>query len=88
MHIEIEYKQPNIYLQTFLMAHKFVRRLKTPKGLTPYEYVGNVIGQSKATSEPVLLAYGTEVNAWISSSLVLSHNTSEGSEITFKVIAN
>jgi hypothetical protein len=27
------------HLQTFLMAYNFARRLKTLKGLTPYEYV-------------------------------------------------
>ena len=37
--------------------------------------IGNVIGQSAATSNPVLVAYGAEGNAWPSSSLVLSHNT-------------
>ena len=27
------------HLQTFLMAYNFARRLKTLKGLTPYEYI-------------------------------------------------
>ena len=30
------------HLQTFLMAYNFARRLKTLKGLTPYEYVCNL----------------------------------------------
>lgn len=37
--------------------------------------IGNVIGQSKATSNPVLVAFGAEGNAWPESQLVLSHNT-------------
>ena len=31
--------QLKAHLQTFLMAYKFARRLKTLKGLTPYEFV-------------------------------------------------
>lgn len=56
-----------------------------PTGMASYEVdlpnggqatlIGNVIGQSKATSNPVLVAYGAEGDAWPSSSLVLSHNT-------------
>ena len=59
--------------------------LDGPTGTASYEVdlpnggqatlIGNVIGQSVATSNPVLVAYGAEGNAWPSSSLVLSHNT-------------
>jgi len=31
--------QLKAHLQTFLMAYNFARRLKTLKGLTPYEHV-------------------------------------------------
>lgn len=31
--------QLKAHLQTFLMAYNFARRLKTLKGLTPYEFV-------------------------------------------------
>lgn len=31
--------QLTAHLQTFLMAYNFARRLKTLKGLTPYEFV-------------------------------------------------
>ena len=31
--------QLKAHLQTFLMAYNFARRLKTLKGLTPYEYI-------------------------------------------------
>jgi len=34
--------QLKTHLQTFLMAYNFARRLKTLKGLTPYEYVCNI----------------------------------------------
>lgn len=42
--------------------------------------IGNVIMQSAATANPVMLAYGAEGNAWPDSQLILSHNTliSEG----------
>ncbi|MBK8376009.1 MAG: hypothetical protein IPL18_14600 [Sphingomonadales bacterium] len=37
--------------------------------------IGNVIGQSKTTSNPVVVAFGAEGDAWPNSQLVLSHNT-------------
>ncbi len=37
--------------------------------------VGNVIGQSAATQNPILVAYGAEGPAWPRNRLVLSHNT-------------
>jgi hypothetical protein len=37
--------------------------------------VGNVIGQSPKTQNPVVIAYGSDGRAWEDSSLVLSHNT-------------
>lgn len=37
--------------------------------------VGNVIGQSADTQNPVVVAYGAEGNAWPDSALYLSHNT-------------
>lgn len=37
--------------------------------------IGNVIGQSNTTSNPVLVAFGAEGNAWPINQLVLSHNT-------------
>lgn len=37
--------------------------------------VGNVIGQSRRTQNPVLVAYGTEGQAWDDSGLWLAHNT-------------
>ncbi|NMG56198.1 right-handed parallel beta-helix repeat-containing protein [Aromatoleum aromaticum] len=37
--------------------------------------VGNVIGQSAATRNPVVVAYGAEGHAWADNALVLSHNT-------------
>ena len=42
--------------------------------------IGNVIGQSATTENPVVVAYGAEGNAWPSSHLWLVHNTliSEG----------
>lgn len=30
------------HLHSFLMAYNFARRLKTLKGLTPYEYIGEL----------------------------------------------
>ncbi len=33
------HEQLKNHLQTFLMAYNFARRLKTLKGLTPYEYI-------------------------------------------------
>ena len=36
------HEQLKAHLQTFLMAYNFARRLKTLKGLTPYEYVCNL----------------------------------------------
>ncbi|MCK0509183.1 hypothetical protein [Aromatoleum anaerobium] len=37
--------------------------------------VGNVIGQSARTHNPVVVAYGAEGHAWPENALVLSHNT-------------
>ena len=37
--------------------------------------VGNVIGQSSSTENPVVVAYGAEGNAWPQSRLRMSHNT-------------
>jgi len=37
--------------------------------------VGNVIGQSAGTQNPVVVAYGAEGNVWPDSGLYLSHNT-------------
>ena len=37
--------------------------------------IGNVIGQSGKTQNPVLVAYGAEGDAWPDSALYLSHNT-------------
>ena len=34
--------QLKTHLHSFLMAYNFARRLKTLKGLTPYEYIGNI----------------------------------------------
>lgn len=33
------HEQLKSHLQTFLMAYNFARRLKTLKGLTPYQYI-------------------------------------------------
>ena len=33
------HEQLKAHLQTFLMAYNFARRLKTLKGLTPYEFI-------------------------------------------------
>jgi hypothetical protein len=37
--------------------------------------IGNVIGQSATTTNPVVVAFGAEGNAWPDSGLYLSHNT-------------
>lgn len=37
--------------------------------------VGNIIGQSAATQNPTVVAYGAERNAWPESALYLAHNT-------------
>lgn len=37
--------------------------------------VGNIIGQSSETDNPVVIAYGAEGNAWPNSRLRLAHNT-------------
>ena len=37
--------------------------------------LGNVVGQSSGTQNPVLIAYGAEGNAWPESSLTVAHNT-------------
>jgi hypothetical protein len=48
--------------------------LEFPNGGLAY-VIGNVIGQSNQTSNPVLIAYGAEGAAWPDSALYLSHNT-------------
>jgi len=48
--------------------------LEFPNGGLAY-VIGNVIGQSAATTNPVLIAYGAEGSAWPDSELYLSHNT-------------
>lgn len=37
--------------------------------------IGNIIGQSANTQNPIVVAYGAEGNAWPDSALYLSHNT-------------
>jgi len=37
--------------------------------------IGNIIGQSAGTQNPVVIAYGAEGKAWPDSALYLSHNT-------------
>lgn len=37
--------------------------------------IGNIIGQSATTQNPVIIAYGAEGHAWPDSALYLSHNT-------------
>jgi hypothetical protein len=37
--------------------------------------IGNVIGQSPSTQNPVLISYGAEGDAWSRNTLVLAHNT-------------
>src|SRR5207253_10790504 len=48
--------------------------LEFPNGGLAY-VIGNVIGQSRETSNPVVIAYGAEGAAWPDSALYLSHNT-------------
>lgn len=45
-----------------------------PNGGTAF-VVGNVIGQSAKTQNPVVVAYGAEGHVWAESGLYLSHNT-------------
>jgi hypothetical protein len=45
-HYEI-HSQLRTHLADFMAAHNFARRLKTPSGLTPYEYMAKIW-----TSEP------------------------------------
>lgn len=61
-----------------------------PKGKASYEVdlpnggqallLGNVIAQSESTSNPVMVSFGAEGNAWGNSRLIVAHNTmiSEG----------
>jgi hypothetical protein len=37
--------------------------------------IGNVIGQSGDTQNPVVVCYGTEGNGWGRNALLLQHNT-------------
>ena len=37
--------------------------------------IGNIIGQSRGTQNPVVVAYGAEGKAWDSNHLLMSHNT-------------
>ena len=56
-----------------------------PGGMAAYELefpsggvavvIGNVIGQSAQTSNPVVIAYGAEGPVWLDNALYLSHNT-------------
>jgi hypothetical protein len=48
--------------------------LEFPNGGLAY-VIGNVIGQSSTTSNPVVLAYGAEGAAWPDNALYVSHNT-------------
>lgn len=48
--------------------------LELPNGGLAF-VVGNIIGQSAATQNPVVVAYGAEGNAWPESALYLAHNT-------------
>ena len=48
--------------------------LDLPNGGIAY-VVGNIIGQSDTTENPVLIAYGAEGDAWPENALYLSHNT-------------
>ncbi len=48
--------------------------LELPNGGLAF-IVGNIIGQSAATQNPVVVAYGAEGNAWPESALYLAHNT-------------
>jgi len=53
---------------------KAAYELEFPNGGLAY-VIGNVIGQSRDTTNAVLIAYGAEGNAWPDSALYLSHNT-------------
>ena len=48
--------------------------LEFPNGGAAY-VVGNVIGQSATTTNPVVVSYGAEGRAWPDNALFLSHNT-------------
>lgn len=48
--------------------------LDLPNGGLAY-VVGNIIGQSAATQNPTVVAYGAEGDAWPESALYLAHNT-------------
>lgn len=48
--------------------------LEFPNGGVAY-VVGNVIGQSATTTNPVVIAYGAEGSAWPDNALYVSHNT-------------
>lgn len=48
--------------------------LEFPDGGIAY-VVGNVIGQSSATTNPAVIAYGAEGSAWSANALYLVHNT-------------
>lgn len=48
--------------------------LELPNGGLAF-VVGNIIGQSAATQNPVVVAYGAEGDAWPESALYLAHNT-------------
>ena len=53
---------------------KAAYELEFPNGGVAY-VVGNVIGQSAETTNPVVVAYGAEGSAWSDNALYLSHNT-------------
>jgi len=53
---------------------KAAYELEFPNGGLAY-VIGNVIGQSADTTNPVVVSYGAEGNAWPDSALYLSHNT-------------
>lgn len=48
--------------------------LELPNGGLAF-VVGNIVGQSAATQNPVMVAYGAEGDAWPESALYLTHNT-------------
>ncbi|ENO90580.1 hypothetical protein C666_00100 [Thauera linaloolentis 47Lol = DSM 12138] len=48
--------------------------LELPNGGVAF-VVGNIIGQSANTQNPIVIAYGAEGNIWPDSALYLSHNT-------------
>ena len=48
--------------------------LEFPNGGVAF-VIGNVIGQSAATENPIVISFGAEGNAWPDSALYLSHNT-------------